>query len=210
MAIYWKDLSIPLKPGMTMWPGDTPFAMEPDGRISRGDNCNTSVLTVPTHTGTHCDAPWHFEDDGKRLHEVDKQLFFGMARLIDVGDAVDLIESHHLGEAPLPERVLIKSRNSQGAPNRPFDTNYVPLSEGAAERLVYDGVRLVGVDYLSVAPYKQSAPVHHILLQQEVFIVEGLCLGELAPGDYPFTVLPLALIGADGSPCRAFAGIERL
>lgn len=207
MPIKWIDVSIPLEEGMTVWPGDTPFSLLPDGRIEMGDNCNTSVITIPTHAGTHCDAPWHFEEDGKRLHEVDPQIFFGEAVLLDVGEA-DLVEAWHLGKAPLPERVLIKTKNSTIKPNSPFNESYVALSEEAAERLVDENVRLAGVDYLSVAPYKNSAPVHHILLQNEIFIVEGLCLAGFDAGFYSFTALPLALVGADGAPCRAFIGVE--
>ena len=206
MPIKWIDVSIPLEEGMTVWPGDTAFSFIPDGRIKNGDNCNTSVITIPTHAGTHCDAPWHFEDDGKRLHVVDTQFFFGEAKLIDTGET-DLVEAQHLGREPLPERILIKTKNSAIKPNSPFNESYVALSEEAAERLVEENVRLVGVDYLSVAPYKNSAPVHHILLQNEIFIIEGLCLADFEAGNYSFIALPMALVGADGAPCRAFMGV---
>jgi len=84
------------------------------------------------------------------------------------------------------------------------------VAPDAAQRLVEDGVRLVGVDYLSVAPFKEPGGVtHHRLLENEVLVVEGLRLGACTAGTYPFVVLPLPLAGADGAPCRAFLGVEK-
>ena len=204
MSANFHDVSIPMHEGMTVWPGDPPFRMEPEGRMAQGATCNTSRLSFSTHTGTHCDAPWHFEDDGKRLHEVDSSIFFGPARLIYLPE-VDIIRAADLGREKLPPRVLFKTRNSEYPADAPFNTGFVALAEDAAQRIVDDGVRLVGVDYLSVAPHKQPGQVtHHILLRNEVFVVEGLRLKGFAAGTYKFIVLSLPIVGADGAPCRAF------
>ncbi|MBM3290937.1 MAG: cyclase family protein, partial [Candidatus Hydrogenedentes bacterium] len=167
-----------------------------------------STLALSTHTGTHCDAPWHFEDGGKTLDQVDTRVFFGDALVIDLPH-VDIIRADDLPPRPLPPRVLFKSRNSAAPHDTPFRKNYVALDRCAAQRCVDDGVRLVGVDYLSVAPYKQDGQnTHHILLRADVFVVEGLLLREIPPGTYPFVVLPMHVAGADGAPCRAFVGAE--
>lgn len=210
MSVRWRDISIPLEPGMAVWPGDVEFTFSPSSRIVDGDpeSCNVSHVTLSTHCGTHVDAPWHFEANGKKLDEVDTSLFFGDARLIEV-PGVPMVKAEHLGDDPLPQRVLIKTANSNCRANGAFRTDFVALAEDAAERLVSDGVRLIGVDYLSVAPYRQEGQgTHHTLLQNEVFIVEGLMLADFGPGTYPFVVLPLPLTGADGAPCRAFIGEE--
>ncbi|MBX7259568.1 MAG: cyclase family protein [Candidatus Hydrogenedentes bacterium] len=210
MAIRWTDVTIPMRDGMTVWPGDPAFVFSPLSRIAEGASCNVSALAMSTHTGTHVDAPWHFEDNGARLDQVDTSIFFGEALLLDVPHA-DLIREEHLGEAPLPPRVLIKTRNSEYPPNAPFQKDYVALAPDAAQRLVDDRVRLVGVDYLSVAPFKQPGQdTHHILLRNNVFVVEGLVLSPFVTRTYQFVVLPLPLIGADGSPCRAFIGEEEV
>jgi arylformamidase len=204
--MHWHDVSIPMRPGMTVWPGDPPFEFTPDARIAQGASCNTSRLALSTHTGTHCDAPWHFEEEGIRLDGVDTQLFFGDALLIDAPD-VDLIRAEHLGEQRLPPRVLFKTKNSAYPVNGPFNTAFAALDACAAQRLVDEGVRLVGVDYLSVAPHHQPGhSTHHILLKNDVFVVEGLCLAGFDAGTYAFVVLPLPIVGADGAPCRAFLG----
>ena len=205
MSIQWQDVSIPLHAGTTVWPGDRNLSLEPAGRIAQGDSCNTSVLTCPTHIGTHCDAPWHFEDNGKRLDEVDTSVFFGNALIVEL-EHVDLIRAEDLGETPFPPRVLFKTRNSQYPADPPFRKDFVALDVSAAERLVADGVKLVGIDYLSIAPFGNSGPTHHVLLQHEVFVVEGLRLANFSAGVYPFVVLPLPLAGVDGAPCRAFIG----
>jgi arylformamidase len=206
MAAHWRDVTLPLRPETVVWPGDPAFEIEPLRRIADGGACNTSRLSMATHTGTHIDAPWHFEDDGKRLDEVDTSLFFGEALLLDIPD-VDTVRASDLGAARLPRRVLLKTRNSLLPVDTSFRADYVALDAEAAQRIVDDGVRLVGVDYLSVAPFRQNGQeTHHRLLTHDVLIVEGLCLGGLQAGIYQFTVLPLALVGADGAPCRAFVG----
>lgn len=206
MALHWHDVSIPIHTGTTVWPGDDPVRFEASSRIADGASCNTSSLTVPTHCGTHCDAPWHFDDDGKKLHEVDPQVFFGEAKVFELLD-LDVIHADDLGDAPLPPRILFKTRNGAYPVNGSFKTDFVAVAPDAAQRMVDEGVTLVGVDYLSVAPYKDSGPTHRMLLQNNVFIVEGLCLADIPAGTHPFTVLPMPLQDADGAPCRAFVGL---
>jgi arylformamidase len=206
MSICWVDVSIPMRNGMTAWPGDPEFALRPASRIAQGNSCNTSILTLGTHTGTHIDAPWHFEDSGPRLHEIEPNLFFGDALVVEVADA-DAVRAEHLGTEPLPPRVLIKTRNSSSPVDAPFDEAYVGVAPDAAERLVAEEVKLVGVDCLSVAPYKQEGQAtHHCLLSSGVVVVEGLRLECVSPGLCSFVVLPLPLMDADGAPCRAFVG----
>ncbi|HOZ47769.1 MAG TPA: cyclase family protein [Candidatus Hydrogenedentes bacterium] len=206
MKPYWVDVSIPLHEGMTVWPGDPPFQCVPNTRIAEGASSNTSVVTLGTHTGTHLDAPWHFESDGAPLDAVDPSRFFGDALVLDLTH-VDTIAEADLPREQLPPRVLFKTRNSAIPLESPFRRDFVAIEPDAALRLVDDGVRLVGVDYLSVAPYKQpNGLTHHHLLRAKVLIVEGLRLAQVEPGIHAFIVLPLALVGADGAPCRAFIG----
>lgn len=206
MKIRWHDVSIPIHEQTTVWPGDDPVHIGEASRIADGASCNTSTVTLPSHTGTHCDAPWHFEDNGKRLHEVDFQQFFGEATVFDLRGR-DRIHAADLGPEALPARVLLKTDNGNHPVNGPFNTAFVAVAPDAARRMVDEGVTLVGIDYLSIAPYKDSGPTHHILLENEVFVVEGLCLHDVEAGSYPFTVLPMPLHGLDGAPCRAFIGL---
>lgn len=202
MGKNWRDISIPMRPGMTSWPGDPIYRFEPAARIAEGASCNLSEIHLCTHTGTHCDAPWHFIDSGKTLDQVDLSVFMGEALVVDLS-AVDVIHAADLPEARLPERVLFKTRNSDRLVDAPFDPAFTALVEDAAERLVEDGVRLVGIDALSIAIKGKSGPVHRTLLGAGVIVVEGLRLAGVAPGPHEFIALPLPLAGADGAPCRA-------
>ncbi len=208
MSIRWVDVSLPMHTDMTVWPGDPAFELKPFRRIAQGDTSNVSWVGLGTHTGTHVDAPWHGEEDGKRLHEMDTALFFGEALVLEFAEA-GVIGVDDLGDSPLPPRVLFKTRNSALPLGEPFREDFVALSEDAAQRLVNDGVRLVGVDYLSVGPFgEEGALTHRRLLRSNILVVEGLRLAEAPAGACRFTVLPLPLYEADGAPCRAFVGIE--
>lgn len=209
MNVRWHDVSIPIHDGTTVWPGDDPVRLVGSSRIAEGASCNTSTITLPTHTGTHCDAPWHFEEGGRKLHEIDPEVYFGEATVIHLPDA-NRIEAEHLGASPLPRRVLFKTKNSDYPVNGPFNTGFVAIAPEAARRLVDEGVRLVGIDYLSIAPYKNSGPTHHTFLENDVFVVEGLCLRDVPAGTYPFVVLPMPIHDADGAPCRAFVGLPKV
>ena len=210
MPIKWIDVSIPLRQETTVWPGDPVFEFTPTGRIARGDSCNTSRVSMATHTGTHIDAPWHFDDHGPRLNQIDPAIFFGQAELFDL-PKVSVVTAADLGPGEIPPRILIKTRNSEIPCDGPFREGFVGLAADAAQRLVDEHVRLVGVDYLSIAPFKQEGhDTHRILLGNNIPCVEGLRLGGIRPGLYEFIVLPLHILGADGAPCRAFAGLEDL
>lgn len=206
MAIEWVDVSMPIQESMVTWPGDTPYSIAPACQIAKGDGCNTSSIQLCTHTGTHVDAPWHYLENGKRVHELDPSLFFGQARLVAVSDKA-VIEADDFGTQRLPERVLLKTAFSESSATGSLQENYPALSIRAAERLVTEGVRLIGIDSLSVGPDdEEGACVHRLLLAHNIVIIEGLRLAGVAAGTYMFTVLPLLLAGADGAPCRAFIG----
>lgn len=205
--MQWIDVSMPMRPEMTTWPGDPAFVLTPEMRIAAGDTCNTSALALGTHTGTHCDVPWHFLEDGKRLEEMDTSLFFGSAEIRHF-PGLSTLHAVDLGEGPLPRRLLLKTRNSERTSDLPFSMDITGLEPDAAERLVEEGVRLVGIDCLSVAPFSRSGPTHRILLEREVLLIEGLVLGRVPAGRCEFVVLPLPLCGVDGAPCRAFVGLR--
>lgn len=208
MSFRWIDVSIPLRGGMAVWPGDPPYRLTPLNRVSAGGDCNTSKLEMCVHCGTHVDAPWHYEEDGPCVDGIDPRLFFGPALVVDLPD-VARIGVQDIPDAHVPERVLFRTRNSTRAVDAPFFKDYVAVGAEAAVRLGQVGCRLVGVDYLSVAPFDQPGDeTHHRLLDRGIVVVEGLRLAEIPAGMCEFVVLPLQLIGADGSPCRAFVGLE--
>jgi arylformamidase len=101
------------------------------------------------------------------------------------------------------QRVLFKTDNSAHWNDGTFYEKFVYLEPDAAEFLVQQGVRLVGIDYLSIDPYKsEKHPTHFVLLPRNVIIIEGLNLSRVAPGPYQMVALPLNLQSGDGAPAR--------
>ncbi|GBC97410.1 Kynurenine formamidase [bacterium HR16] len=205
----WIDLSIPLKAGMPTYPGDTPFEMKPLLRIADGKVCNLSALQMGTHTGTHVDPPWHFVEEGIRVDELPLDLLIGKAYVVSIRGA-SAVTADALDAAGIPEdaeRLLIQTDNSFNAWDKPgFQPDFVYLAPDAAEWIVHRGIRLVGIDYLSVEQFRAPQPlIHRTLLGAGVIVVEGLNLRALEPGWVRFICLPLRVEGGDGAPARAVA-----
>ncbi len=159
------------------------------------------------HTATHVDAPNHFIDGAKRVHELDPQKLFGPCRVIEVPDDVIAIEPEHVGDITGAQRVLFKTRNSGfwNTPEDGFHTDFTYITTATANLLVDNAIVLVGIDYLSIEKSgSPDHPVHITLLEKEVVILEGIDLREVPAGDYNLICAPLKYDGAtgDGSPAR--------
>lgn len=201
------DITLTISPDLPTWPGDPGVELERVEKIEDGSNANVSRVEMSVHTGTHVDAPFHFLQDGTTVDKLNLSLLTGRAYVLHL-PAVEVITAAVLEEAQIPprtRRVLFKTRNSDfWAKKEPdFQTDFVGLSEDGAEYLARRGVKLVGVDYLSVAPFKNSRPTHEKLLEAGVVIVEGLDLSEVSQGRYTIYCLPLKLANSDGAPARA-------
>ena len=198
------DVSVPLDAQLPTYPHNTPYTLEPIKRVARGDSSNVSTLHMSTHTGTHVDAPRHFFDDGAGTEALPLELLVGRARVIQI-DSRTGIAAEDLRAIDLSDdiRVLIKTHNSQlwGSPE--FHTDYVGVTESGAKHLVEHGIKVVGVDYLSVEQFKNpGAPAHHVLLGAGTIVIEGLDLRDVDPGLYEMFCLPLRVVGSDGAPAR--------
>ena len=201
------DLTLTISPEMPVWPGDPKVQIYRNSKIEDGDMSNVSQMNMSVHTGTHVDAPYHFLKDGKTVENLPIKDLIGRAYVMHLPDSADLITSELLIEAEIPprtRRVLIRTRNSNlwGENNSIFDKSYVALDPEAAKYLVKRGVKLLGVDYLSVAPFSNTEPTHRILLEAGIIIVEGLNLSKVSRGRYNFYCLPLKIAGCDGAPAR--------
>ncbi len=201
----WIDITIPLYPGVVVWPGDPEFELRKEVAIEKGDECNLSAFSMCAHTGTHIDAPLHYLADGVSLDALDFESFAGPARVIHVD--VPRIGSSELADCDIApgERLLFKTRNSEAVwHDRPFTSEFVHLTPDGAHFLVERQVRMVGIDYLSVgSDDRTGAETHCILLGGGVWILEGLNLKGVAEGRYELMCLPLKIAGAEGAPARA-------
>ena len=199
------DVSVVLAPGLATYPGNPEYEITPVERIAAGGSSNNSRLVMGTHTGTHVDAPKHFFDDKPGVDALALDLLVGRARVIDLPHRGG-ITGQHLAAAGLREdlRVLLRTPNSAlWNAHDGFHTDYTYVAEDAAKFLVAQGVKLVGVDYLSVEQFKKpGAPAHRALLGNGVIIIEGLNLSEAEAGHYEMYCLPLKLANGDGAPAR--------
>ncbi len=205
MKIY--DISIPISSTMPTYPSDPPVVIEPFKQIGKGSRSNVSRLSLGNHTGTHFDPPIHFLPNGKTIDQLDLNVLCGRARVVDFTRLEREITARDLERARIPrrtERILFKTRNSVLWQHASFRTDYVGVAWDAAEWLVARGVKLVGVDYLSIETYGASEPrTHRTLLSAGVIIVEGLNLRGIKAGTYTFIGLPLKIHNGDGAPGRA-------
>lgn len=206
------DVTVPLRAGgFPVFPGDPPFRRELAASIAGGDVCNTSRLECSVHSGTHVDAPLHFIEGAGGVENLSLDAMIGSAWVADARDATDHLDTTgHLDASAVDaldipagtERLLLRTANSQLWESPEFSQDFVALTVDAAEALVERGIRLVGIDYLSIAPFADPAPTHLALLGAGVVVLEGLDLRRVAPGRYLLTCLPILLDGADGAPAR--------
>jgi arylformamidase len=203
------DLSLPISPSMVTWPGDPPVRVEPRMRVVDGQPANVSELCFGSHTGTHIDPPYHFDERGMKVDDIPLEWLIGPAWVCDVGEARDIELTTLQGNVPEDTvRLLLKTINSTlwHRQVQEFTPEFVTLTLEAARWVVAQGIRLLGVDYLSLErPGSAGYPVHHLLLGAGMVVVEGLDLSPLQTGWYNLYCLPLKVTGGDGAPARAVA-----
>jgi len=198
------DVSVALDTSLPTYPGNTPFSLEAVKRIASGDSSNVSKIHLSVHAGTHVDAPRHFFDSGIGVDALPLEMLCGRTRVIEVTSR-KAIAAEDLAAAHLSEdvRVLIKTHNSRLWGTAEFQKDFVGVTESGAKYLVEHGIKVVGVDYLSVEVFKTpGAPAHHTLLGAGTIVIEGLNLIDVEPAVYDMICLPLRVVGADGAPAR--------
>jgi arylformamidase len=205
MKIY--DISLPMKPDMAVWPGNPPVEINKISSMDQGAHDNVSWLGCCVHTGTHVDSPHHFLNDHRTVDKLPLDVLIGPALVVEVPASIKEINPHVLKRLEIPvgtTRLLLKTSNSLlwKRNENTFVEDYVGLSLDGAKWLVHTGIHLVGIDYLSIAPYHQGTPIHQSLLVPGIIIIEGLDLGDVPEGIYTLVCLPLRLVGSDGAPAR--------
>jgi arylformamidase len=202
----WVDISVPLRTGMVVYPGDPRVQIERDQDVARGDTVTLTTISMGTHTGTHIDAPLHFVNGGRSIDCLPPTAVNGRARVIAITNevSVDLpeLEDHQIRP---DEIILFKTKNSAFWTDNRFHKEYIFLSTPAARYLASKQIRAVGIDYLSIGGYQQNEEeVHKILLGASIWIIESLNLSRTEPGGYDLFCLPLKIEGAEAAPARAF------
>jgi len=206
MTIY--DISLTISPDLPTWPGDPGHELEKFESMDKGAHNNVSRISSSVHLGTHVDAPYHFLNDGSTVEQLPLDVLTRPCYVLQLPDGIEAITAEVLDRTEITskmKRVLFGTRNSHlwAKGESKFQTDFVAIMEDGAEWLVERGVQLVGVDYLSVAPYGDSVPTHRLLLKAGIVVVEGLNLSNVLRGFYDLYCLPLKLAKCDGAPARA-------
>jgi arylformamidase len=203
---WWIDISVRLHSGMVHWPDNPPVRIERMLDMEHGDVANVSKISMRSHSGTHMDAPLHFVRDGEGLDEMPLIATMGRARVIEIQDPESVkprdLDPHEIRRG---ERILFKTQNSaRGWPSAAFIEDFVYVSQEAARYLAVREIQTVGIDYLSVGGfYRNGVETHQALLEAGIWIIEGLDLSQIEPGDYELVCLPIKVEGSDGAPARA-------
>lgn len=210
-ALKIYDVTLTLRPDMTTWSKEPGPRLEPLRRIAKGDTANVSVLTLGDHTGTHVDPPIHFIEGGATADQLPIDAMIGPCVVVR-HEGTENVSAEWLASVGVPkdtERLLIRTTNSDlwNDPTQDFTREFVAVNAGAARWCVERGIRLVGVDYLTIEPQgpeKAGYPTHKTLLGAGVVIIEGLDLRGIAPGEYQLVCATLKIAGGDGAPARVF------
>ncbi len=208
MPIY--DVSVPLSSALPTYPGDPGIQIHDWSKLANGDGANVSALSFGAHTGTHVDAPAHFLEGARKVDALDLEILIGEAAVVHVPEEFRSIDEEFVTAncAAGTRRIIFKTRNSAfwAGDFTEFRTDFTDLTLEAAQALVQRGLKLIGIDYLSIEKFNsKDHEVHHALLSKEVIILEGLNLAGVPAGKYELICLPLRLRShlGDGAPARA-------
>lgn len=198
------DISVPLAAGLPSWPGDPLLLIEPLLQLEQGDGARVSRITLGDHSGTHLDTPAHMLESGATLDAIPLSQLLGRALVADLRGCA-AIGPAELAGLPLAgeERLLLRTDNSALWTRPEFCPDFIALTAAGAEYLVSRGIRLVGIDYLSIESFHGDGAVHRTLLGNGVVILEGLDLSAVPAGVYELLCLPLRIAGGAGAPARA-------
>jgi arylformamidase len=201
------DVTVPIKNFMPVWPGDPQVENRLVSSIEKGEEANVTNIQMSAHTGTHIDAPKHYIKSGTAIEGLSLTTLLGEVEVVEIdfrNSQIDALTLIKVNRNEWSQRVLFKTNNSnlRLLEKDYFNQNFTALLPDAAEYLVQKGVKLVGIDYLSIAPFENGSDTHIILLENDVVVLEGLNLADISPGIYELIALPILLEGADGSPAR--------
>lgn len=196
------DISQTLRPGLPVWPGDTPFAFERTWKMEDGSPVNVGRMTMSTHSGTHGDAPLHYGEGELDAASMEIDPYIGTCLVIDargVNGEVDVADLPHIDSV---DRVLFRTWDA--FPHDEWRSDWLPIAPETIEWLALQGVKLVGTDAPSVDPQEsKTMDAHHAVLKHDMRILEGLVLDDVPEGRYELIALPLKIAGGDAGLCRA-------
>ena len=184
------------------WPGDVPFQYGLSVTMEQSGSVNIGKLQTSTHIGTHIDAPFHYNNQGLKTHELPLAVYMTTAQVMDVRGLEKITVADLKPLEPKVQALLLKTGAWQERDK--FPKQWPLFDEAIAEWMATNGVNLLGVDVPSVDPEtSKELPMHHAMNQHQRFILEGIVLDDVTEGVYQLVALPLKIKGGEGSPVRA-------
>ena len=200
----WIDLTLGVDENIVTWDNDSSFYKRTTSAINNGDSCNELRIHIGSHTGTHIDAPYHFNNDGKKVNELDLNILVGKCYVAEIY-GTEIITADDI-KRNVPEgtkRLLLKTDNTKIGYERKFRTDFCGIDVSAVSYMRENGIKLLGNDYLSIAKYEFTGDVHRAFLKcNDNIALEGLVMNDVSSGWYELCCLPMKIIGADGAPAR--------
>lgn len=199
------DITRRLQEGTAIWPGDSAYEMSKTLAISNGHSVNLTSISLSAHTGSHIDAPYHFDDGGEKIEQLPIEPYWGAAQVVRVSKAAGALypDDFHGCRLDLAPRLLVRSTASS-LDQSIFPDEFVYPSPELADFLGALGLILYGTDCPSMDhPKSKSLEGHRALQRNGIAILEWLDLSKAADGLYDLSALPLRIVGGDGSPVRA-------
>lgn len=199
------DISVPIKPDMLLYPGDSPPLLRKLSSLELGAALTVSELSIGCHVGTHVDAPAHFCVGGATLDQLEIRHFVGPAMVVEV-TGKRRIEASDLTNAAIRSNhhLLIRTDNSSYLREPKFRQEHCYLAPDAANYLLSSDPLSIGFDYYSLDPPSASVfPAHMLVANRGLPVFVCLDLSAVSPGSYEFFAVPLSVLGAEGMPVRA-------
>ncbi|PXW87318.1 kynurenine formamidase [Streptohalobacillus salinus] len=202
MTNQWLDISMPLTDQLAPFPGDKPFHYQLSYTKAETGACNIGELTTSLHNGTHLDAPFHYDNSGQTIDEIDLDVGIGPCLVLNLTNQQTITVALLRSVVPFgTTRLLLHTMTRT---SYPFPREFPLIAPDVPAFLKTQGVRLLGIDAPSVDPEdSKTLPRHHALYQEGIYILENLVLNDVVPGRYQLFCAPLKIIGADASPVRA-------
>ncbi|WP_456272124.1 arylformamidase [Bacillus sp. AK031] len=197
------DISQKLNSTTPIWPGDTPFDFTLNWAKADTGSVNVGKFTFSAHTGTHIDAPFHFDNDGKKVAQLPLEQFFGDALIVEVSEK-ESIGAKDLEAFDLSYVTKLLIRTNSWNDRSSFPSTITWLREDIGPFLKENGIDLVGVDVPSVDPLdSKELSAHHSLMENGIGILEGIILDGIETKTYELAAFPLPVEEGDGCPVRA-------
>lgn len=202
MKVY--DISWPISPEMTAYKDKKTVTFTQNKSFEK-DGFYESTFAMSAHSGTHTDAPLHFQRDGATIDQLDLSQVIGKCKVFDMSAVTDGITQDHLENLDIQPHdiILFKTSNSALQPTDKFNPQFIFLEASGAQYLVQRKVKAVGIDYLGIERGQQGHLTHNLLFKHNIVIIEGLRLGAIKQGSYFLCCLPLVLVGLEAAPARA-------